>query len=344
MNRPPLTFACWLKIILAYAAVAAVVALVAPWFGYVKIEPAVILRELRGVAAASLQSEIFWQQRVPRVLLACCVGGALGLAGAVFQVLLRNPLATPDTLGVTSAGTLTAAVTLVFPSLSFAIGPFSSTYVCALAGSAIAAVFIFLLARRGHALSVPFLLLAGVSVNLFCGAAIMLMRFIADPYHLVAVDRWMMGGLTTVGYTEILALLPIIAIGAGLLLWQAHALNQLAFGNELAGGRGVHLQRVLTLSFVGCVLLTAAVVAVAGPIGFVGLIVPHAVRVISGPDQRVLLPASMLGAAALLAACDTVARTCIAPTEMPVGILTACIGAPVFLLLLLRHYAGRAAQ
>jgi iron complex transport system permease protein len=298
-----------------------------------------VWREITGQAPMTEIGTIFLTQRVPRVLLALLAGGALGLAGAAFQVLLRNPLATPYTLGVASAGALAAAVSLVWPALAVAFGPFSTTQAAALAGGSLAAVFIYVVARQTRGLSTHVLLLAGVALNLFCGAALLLVRFLADPYHLVAVDRWLMGGLVTVGYVELLGMLPFVLVGGVMLVTQAHALNQLAFGEEVAGSRGVRVPRVLTLTFAGSVLLTTGVVAVAGPIGFVGLIVPHVVRMLSGPDQRIVMPASALLAGALLALCDAVARTCVAPTEIPVGVITACLGAPVFLVILLRHVA-----
>ena len=330
--------------LLWYAAVVLVVACLTPWAGPTALPWRQVWQEITGQAPMTEIGTIFLTQRLPRVLLALLAGGALGLAGAAFQVLLRNPLATPYTLGVASAGALAAAVSLVWPVLAIAVGPFSTTQAAALAGGSLAALFIYVVARQTRGLSTHVLLLAGVALNLFCGAALLLVRFLADPYHLVAVDRWLMGGLVTVGYIELLGMLPFVLVGGAMLLTQAHALNQLAFGEEVAGSRGVRVPRLLTLTFAGSVLLTTGVVAVAGPIGFVGLIVPHVVRMLSGPDQRIVMPASALLAGALLALCDAVARTCVAPTEIPVGVITACLGAPVFLIILLRHVARHGPQ
>jgi iron complex transport system permease protein len=334
-----LTLARWVRVLAWYLATVVVVACVTPWAGPTPLPWRRVWLELTGGAPASELSTIFLSQRVPRVLLALLAGGALGLAGAAFQVLLRNPLATPYTLGVASAGALAAAVALVWPAVALTLGPLGGVQVAALAGSSAAALFIYLVARQTKGLSTHVLLLAGVALNLFCGSLLLLVRFLADPYHLVAVDRWLMGGLVTVGYGALLGMLPFIVLGGLLLMSQAHALNQLAFGEAVAGSRGVRVPRLLTMTFAGSVLLTTAVVAVAGPIGFVGLIVPHVVRMLSGPDQRVVVPASALLAGALLALCDAAARTMVAPTEIPVGIITACIGAPVFLVILLRHVA-----
>ncbi len=336
MSARPLTCGRWLRIMAWYAAAVVCVLLAAPWFGATALTWRDVWAAWRDGGAGSAWL-IFAHQRVPRVLLGMTVGAALGMAGAAFQVILRNPLATPYTLGVASAGALAAAVTLVVPGVAVGLGPLSATQAAALLGSGIAALGIYALARRVRNVSTNVLLLSGVALNLFCGSALLLVRFIADPQHLVAVDRWLMGGLITVGYWDVGAVLPLVAAGAVLVLMRAHALNQLAFGEEIAGARGVSVRGVIAGTFFGSVLMTAGAVAVAGPIGFVGLVVPHAVRLLSGPDQRIVVPASALLAGALLALCDMGARTWVAPTEIPVGIITACIGAPVFLVLLVRR-------
>lgn len=338
MSTHPLTRARWLRSMAWYTLAVIVLLCVAPWYGATPLS-------WRDVWAAWCDSGdtsawvIFAYQRVPRVLLGIVVGAALGMAGAAFQVILRNPLATPYTVGVASAGALAAALTLVVPGLAGGLGPLRATHVFSLAGSSVAALGIFALARRLRGVSTNILLLSGVALNLFCGSALLLVRFIADPQHLVVVDRWLMGGLITVGYADVLSMIPVLATGAVLVLLQTHALNQLAFGEEVAGARGVSVRGVLAGTFFGSVLLTAGAVAVAGPIGFVGLIIPHVVRLVSGPDQRIVVPASALLGGAVLALCDMGARAWLAPTEIPVGIITACVGAPIFLLLLLRRCA-----
>jgi len=322
-----------------YITLAVVVLGVAPWFGPTRISPATVISESLGRSPATVQSTIFYHQRVPRVLLGLCVGAALGLAGAAFQALLRNPLATPYTLGVASAGTLAASVSIIWPALAVSFGPFSSTHLFALGGSVCAAAFIFLLSRYTKSLSTNFIILAGVAVNLFCGSALLFMRFLADPRHLVAIDRWVMGGLITVDYWEIGSVGLFLVAGGGIILYHSHAVNQLLFGYEIAGSRGINTKRLFLLIMCGGVLLTTGAVAAAGPIGFIGLVIPHAVRMLSGPDQRIVFPASALMAGAVLVLCDTVARTCVAPTEIPVGVITACCGAPIFMVLLIRSYS-----
>jgi len=336
VRQRPLTLRNWLFTIAIYFIIAVIALAVTPWFGAVKINVAGVLQNIFS-DDESIHSMIFFRQRVPRVLLGFCVGAALGVAGAAFQVLLRNSLATPYTLGIASAGTLCAALSFVFPTLAFSIGPFSTTYLLAFAGSTLAAIFIMLLARRAGNTSTNTLILAGVAVNLFCGAALLFLRFLADPHHLVASDRWVMGGIITIGYSELISILIFLVIAGFFLVINSHSLNQLAFGEALAGSRGVNTKKLFLTTLGAGVILTTSAVAVAGPIGFVGLVIPHGVRLLSGNDQRIVLPASMLASGALLIICDAFARTVVAPTEIPVGIITAFLGAPIFMVLLVHR-------
>ena len=336
MRQKPLTLKNWLLTLAIYFLIALAAIMVTPWFGAIQINISDIFHNLFS-DKESINSMIFFRQRVPRVLLGFCVGAALGLAGASFQVLLRNSLATPYTLGIASAGTLCAAVSFVFPSLAFSIGPFSTTYILAFAGSTLAAVFIMLLARKAGNTSTNTLILAGVAVNLFCGAALLFLRFIADPQHLVSIDRWVMGGIITIGYSESISIFIFLIIAGFFLVINSHSLNQMAFGEILAGSRGVNTKKLFYTTLGAGVILTTSAVAVAGPIGFVGLVIPHAVRLLSGNDQRVVLPASALFAGALLVICDAFARTVVSPTEIPVGIITAFLGAPIFMILLIKR-------
>jgi len=310
--------------------------MVSPWFGAVSISPQKVLTESFENQKQNVEATIFFQQRMPRVLLGFLVGAALGMAGAACQSLLRNPLATPYTLGIASAGSLAASIPLLWPALAITLGPFSSTQLFSLAGGAAAMFFILLLVKSAKNVSSTFIILAGVALNLFCASALLLLRYLADPRHLVAVDRWVMGGIITIGYWEIAGILPFLIVGAFILILNSHALNQMGFGKEIAGSRGINTEKLLKISLFGSVLLTTGAVAAAGPIGFVGLVVPHAVRFISGADQRIVIPASALLSGALLVLCDTAARTIVVPTEIPVGIITACFGAPVFLFILIK--------
>jgi len=289
------------------------------------------------VGSEKTTATIFWDLRLPRVVLGFLAGGTLALVGASLQVILRNPLATPYTLGVTGGGALGAVVAISVPGLVLTAGPLSTVQVFSLAGCALTLSLIYALARRPQGISMATLLLAGVTIGILCGALILLVRFLADPNLLVAMDRWVMGALGVVGYRELAALAPFLLPGLGLLALQTPSLNHLSLGEEMAAGHGVDVAAVHREVFFGAGLATAAVVSITGPIGFVGLIVPHAVRRLSGFDHRVVLPASFLLGGAFLVACDAVARTVLAPSEMPVGIITALVGGPIFIRILLKR-------
>ncbi|MBI2300980.1 MAG: iron ABC transporter permease [Armatimonadetes bacterium] len=286
-------------------------------------------------AADSTAYQIIFRQRLPRVILGALVGFGLGLAGTAFQAILRNPLADPYTLGVASGSAVGAVVAISFP-VSLALGPFTTVQAAALLGAGLIMLLIYRLGTSGREFRVEGLLLGGVTVALVASSGILLIRTVADPTHLVAIDRWLMGGLVVIGSRDIAAILPLLLPGVVVLLQLGGAFNQLALGEELAHGRGVDPASVQRWAFFAASLVTAAVVSVAGPIGFVGMIVPHAVRRVVGVDHRVVLPCAALAAAAFLVACDAVARTVVAPTELPVGVVTAILGGPVFVGILMR--------
>jgi len=338
----------------SFALVALAASIAAPNIGQTSIDPFETIRLWLTANASERipKVDILINVRLPRVLLAFLAGAALGLAGAVFQALLRNPLATPYTLGVAAGGSLGAVICLFLPTLMLRFeferarrileaivrgwGPFSGVQVCSFAASLVIVAIIYALARGQRRISTMGLLLAGVTLGLICSAAILFIRYLSEPRLLVVMDRWLMGGLDVTGWNTVWPVLPFLLPGAVILLAQARRYDQVAYGEELAAGRGVDVARLQKISFFGGSLLTASVVAVAGPIGFVGLIVPHAVRRIVGPDHRLLLPCVFLAAGAFLVVCDTVARTLFAPTELPVGVITALLGGPFFLYLLVR--------
>lgn len=274
--------------------------------------------------------------RVSRTLLAFVAGGALACAGAVLQSLLRNGLATPYTLGIASAGSFGAFLVLAFPGSWLAIG-LGSTGAALLAALGSLALVLGL-ARRSP--RVDGLLLAGITLNFLFGAGVMLVRYLADPLRLAAMERWILGSVEAVSLDEagglaLWVIAPLIA-----LLWMARDLDQLAFDEELAAARGVQVRRVRALALLAAGLLTAATVARVGPIGFLGLLVPHAVRAGTGLRHRSLLLGCFLTGGALLTLADAVARSWAVggrSAELPVGILTALIGGPCFLFLLLRR-------
>ena len=320
-----------------YLVIATLVLALAPLVGTVSLDLRQILTDLSGPDPWHIDTTIFIKQRIPRVLLAFLVGGSLAVVGCVFQVVLSNPLAAPATLGVTGGGALGAVVAIFLPNLTLNFGPLSTIQLLALTGAAIVLLFIYLLARRPHGVSTNTLLLAGVTFGILCSALSTLIRYLATPNLLVAIDRWMMGGLDIINYAQLGTLFPLLIPGLGLLFILSPKLNHLALGPDLAAGHGIDVPAVQRLAFLGGGITTAAVVSVAGPITFVGLIIPHITRRLSGYDQRLILPASLLTGGAFLALCDAAARTLIPDNEIPVGILTAITGGPFFIHLLLKR-------
>jgi iron complex transport system permease protein len=284
---------------------------------------------LRGDATAA---SIFWQIRLPRVLLALLGGAALAVSGLGFQTLFRNALAEPYTLGISSGAALGAVLALRFEGGQL-LG-LSLVALASFAGALGATALIVGLALRRQRVETATLLLAGVAVSLSCSAIILFLQYLADSTQTFRMVRWMMGGLSVVGYTEVLWLLPWVLGGSALLLALRWELNLLLTGEELAASRGVDLARLRLQVLLAASLMIGSLVAVAGPIGFVGLIVPHMLRRFVGHDHLLLVPACVLGGGAFLTLCDAAARTLMAPAELPVGILTALLGGPFFLWLL----------
>ena len=325
-----------LKITGLFLFFSALVTVISPLFGAVRIPPSFFWNLLtgRGVLFSDIGFQIVLYQRVPRVLLGLICGGALALAGGVFQALLRNPLATPYTLGVSAGAALGAVVAISFGTVAFSIGPVTSVQIFALVGAVATIMIVYLLGSIRGSFSGTGLLLAGVTLGLILSAVILLVRYLSHPHELVMMDRWMTGSLDVIGYAKIKQTVLFIVPGAIILFAMAPIYNQLSFGEEMAAGRGIEVARIQKLSFFAGSLVTSGVVAVCGPIGFVGLIVPHIVRKLTGPDHRLLLPLSFLLGGDLLVLCDTLSRTIIAPLEFPVGIITALLGGPFFLWLL----------
>lgn len=281
-------------------------------------------------------AQIFFIARLPRVVAAALVGGSLAAAGVVFQALLRNPLASPDTLGVSSGAALGAMLAITF-HLDFTFAGIPSIPLASFAGSIGALGIVYGLAtakRRG--LSGTLLLLAGVTMTAFFSALILLTQYLADFAETFRTVRWLMGTLDVGGYAPILAALPMLGVGFAMFATLPRALDLISLGADAASARGVNVARAERLALVSASLATGAAVSIAGPIGFVGIVVPHMVRLVVGSDHRLVLPASALFGATFLILCDLVARTLFSPLELPVGVVTALIGGPFFLWLLLR--------
>lgn len=286
----------------------------------------------------SPQHIILWQVRVPRVLLAFMVGGSLAAVGASLQALLRNPLADPFVIGISSGAALGASLAILFgvglSILSLSILPF-----CAFLGALLSLLIVFRIAVSYGSFSIHTLLLGGVVLNAIFSALILFLTTLADPYKASGMYAWLMGSLTGPDFQTVFVLAGYLIFGLGILISQSSALNLLTLGEDAARSLGVEIERVKRVLFVASALLTGAVVAFSGLIGFVGLIVPHAVRLVFGADHRLLLLASGIVGGIFLMIADTVARTLLSPAEIPVGVVTALVGGPIFLYLLVQRRA-----
>ncbi len=289
--------------------------------------------------ADSPDLSILVQQRLPRTLAALIAGAGLALAGCSFQALLRNPLATPYTLGVASWASLGAwaATVLIYGyGYPFWIFGLPTVELAAFLFAAANVTVIYLLAIGKARMAPTVLLLAGVTMGMIANSGILFMRYLADPERLVVMDRWLMGGVDVLGFGPVAGLLAGVIPCSILLLLQSPKFDQLGFGEELAAGRGVNVRQLQIVTFFTGSLMTAIIVAKVGPIGFVGLIVPHAVRGVVGSRHRLLMPLSLLAGGAFLCLCDIVARR-VLPGETPIGIITTLIGGPFFIYLLVRR-------
>jgi iron complex transport system permease protein len=322
--------------VLAFGTALLATILIAPLVGSTRIDLARVFdRSIPFIE--NTDAQIFFVARMPRVLAAVVTGATLASAGVVLQALLRNPLATPFTLGVSAGSSLGAILAITFGT-GLSIGPFSPVPLASFAGAMIATGLVYLLASApGRALSTSVLLLAGVTLNSFFSALILFVQYVADFADAYRTVRWLMGDLDVGAYSPIVATLPLVVLAFGLFALLPSSLNLLSLGGSIASTRGVDVVRAQRVAFLSSSLATSAAVSLAGPIGFVGIVVPHLVRLMVGVDHRLVLPASALFGAAFLVACDLVARTILAPVELPVGIVTAVIGGPFFLWLLVRR-------
>lgn len=296
--------------------------------GEVKIPPARILAVLTG-SAQGMDADVVLHLRMPRAVAVFVCGGLLATAGALMQVLLRNPLADPYILGISGGAAVGALLSLSLGLASWV------TDAAAFAGALLAMLLVFGLAHGDGSWTQTRLLLTGVIVAAGCGAALTLMLSLAPGMRMQSMLFWLMGDAS--GASRPWPAAVVLALGLVLTLPFARDLNVLARGTLAARSLGVRVQRLRYLLYAVASLLTATAVTLVGPVGFVGLVVPHLVRFLLGNDQRVLIPAAALAGGVLLTLADTAARTALAPTQLPVGVVTALIGVPVFLFLLSRH-------
>ena len=313
----------WLSAVLVASA------FVALWFGYQQLD----LAALRTDERARL---IFFQLRLPRVLMAGVVGASLGVVGAALQAMFRNPLAEPLTLGVSGGGALGASVAIALGAGSRVAGlPF--VFVAAFAGAGLAVMVVYRLARTGATVLPGALLLAGVVMNTIAAAGVVVIQYFADYSRALQILRWTIGSLDVVGFDLLWRMLIFLVPGWAVLLAMSRDLHLLAVDEETAAALGVNVRRSERLVYAAASLIVGVTVAVGGTIGFVGLIVPHAVRLLFGEDVRVVLPCSFVLGAAFLMLADTASRTLVGAGELPVGAITALAGGPVFLWLLRRQ-------
>jgi len=289
-------------------------------------------------ATDNVDANILFLARLPRILLGAITGAALSVTGAVFQALLRNDLAAPFTLGV-SSGASFGAVLAITLNLNFTFFGISTLSIAAFAGALGTMYLVFGLVKTRHGdFPTSILLLAGVTANFFFASMVMFIHYMSDFTQSFQIVRWLMGGLDITDYQTVWSICPFVIVGIGGLIYISRDLNLISAGVQSAMSRGVNVMRTQKIGFILASLITGTVVAISGPIGFVGLIVPHIVRLMVGPDLRLLIPGSMFFGASFLILCDTVGRTLIAPAEIPVGVITAMLGGPFFVWLLKRQH------
>jgi len=287
-----------------------------------------------------IEARILSEVRIPRVTLGFLAGAALATAGMAFQALFRNALATPYTLGVSAGASLGAAI-YVHLGITASLAGIPGSAFAALAGAFLAIGLVYAVARATYGFSSSTLLLAGVAISFLFTSVILAIQYIGDVTTSFRIGRWLLGGLEVVGFLPVIHVLPFAVVGIAILLAISRDLDLLVVGEESAASRGVSVTTVKKLIFAAASLMVGGVVATCGPIGFVGLVVPHIGRLVLGPKHRTLAPFSVLAGGTFLVACDAVGRTVVAPIEIPVGIITALIGGPFFLAMLVQGHTRR---
>jgi len=280
------------------------------------------------------KSEILWQIRLPRVILAALIGLLLSISGVILQGVLRNPLADPYILGISAGGAVGAAVSIALGAQFVVLG-MSSIPATAFIFALLAVFIVYKLAQVGGKAAPETLILAGVAFSAFCAAILSLIIIISG--NLQAIYFWLLGSLSSASWENVLTIVPYAVIGGGVAYFFSKDLNALLLGEEMAATLGVDVENARLVLIGAASLMTAAAVSVSGLIGFVGLIVPHWIRLIIGPNHRLLIPVSALSGMLLMVVADTIARTILSPLEIPIGIIMALVGAPFFLYLLRRR-------
>ncbi len=302
----------------------------------------IALLSVAGVAAApffgvvSLSTTVFWELRLPRVALGFLAGSGLAMAGMTFQAMFRNPLATPFTLGVSSGAAFGATVAIRM-GWTFSILGIPCLSLAGLGGALVSLLLVYAIATMRRTSTTAVLLLAGAAASFFFSSLILFVTYVSDFGGSFRILRWLMGGLETVGGGAVLNVFPFVISGSAAVFCFARELNLLTLGEDLAASRGVDVGRARAVLFGAATLMVGGIVAFCGPIGFVGMMAPHICRLLVGSEHRALAPATFFFGGFFLVACDGIARLLIAPAEIPVGIITALLGGPFFVWLLVRR-------
>lgn len=287
---------------------------------------------------------IIWNIRLPRVFLAFCVGASLAVAGVAFQGLLRNPLADPFTIGVSSGASLGAVLVMFFQFQIAWLGFFTLPIVAIISGFITLLIVFGLVRLSSRSLAIETIILAGIIISSFISALVSLIISLGDQDVMNQIIYWLYGSVSMRGWDYVRLIIPFMILGFIILFMHYRELNAFALGEEAADHIGVNVKREKMLILFGASLLTGAAVGVSGTIGFVGLVIPHLIRLIVGPNHRHVLPLSFIFGGSFLIIADLMARVVIAPQELPIGVLTALIGAPVFAILLIKERIGRGAK
>ncbi len=329
MNRGLILFGLFVLAVLVAAA--------APFWGMESIP----LGALWGSADDAVKIDILWKLRIPRVAMAFLAGTALASSGMSFQAMFRNPLATPFTLGISSGASLGAALCFLM-RWKFSLLGIPGVTLSAFCGAVITILLVYTLTTRApQGSTTATMLLAGVAISFFFSSMILFLQYMSDISQTFRMIRWVMGGMeNVVNFGEVLTVLPFVITGCLIIAALTHELNLMLLGEDFAVSRGVDINFTKMLLYFAVSLMVGAVVAFCGPIGFVGLMVPHICRLLVGPEHRFLFPATWLLGGAFLVVCDAVGRTIMAPTELPVGVITALLGGPFFLWLLFGRKSG----
>lgn len=278
------------------------------------------------------QSPIFWNLRMPRIVLSALVGAALSVCGAAYQSVFRNPLTDPYVLGISSGASLGAAIAILLGLEAYLLG----VGACALVSGLLTILVIYRIASIGNRMHTTTLLLTGVCITFLMSALISFLMVLRQD-KMDSIIFWTMGSFASASWTDVAFVAPVVAVGIGVVLYHCRDLNLLLAGSETAKSLGVEVERVKKVLLLATTLMVAFCVSTCGVIGFVGLVVPHCIRLVSGPDNRRIVPYAIVVGALFLLLCDTMARTLLMPAELPVGSLTALVGAPLFIYLLYKN-------